>query len=657
MKRSPFANRLLKVQAMKNLQSLTAVLCVWLAAAPWTYAQQERKEDTTPRLESESPQWYSRFTNPYQPRIVPPVNVSNTTRLDSLLRAGNLYLSLQDAIALAVENNLDVEVQRYEFEFADADLTRAKSGASIQGIPTNVTTGMPNGAGGLIGNTNTGIGSTGAQTSLPLGVSFDPTFTSTVNWGHTSTPLSNTVVSGLTEQVATTKVANFGITQGFVTGGSATLSYSNSNQFTNSYTNTYNPATTSSLDLSVAQPLLQGFGLALNRRTVRIALNNVKAADLVFKQQVINVVANVTQLYWNLVYFNNDLDVKRRAVAVSKKLLSDNTAQVEVGTLAPIAIVQAEAQVATDEQALVQSQTNVLQQETILKSALSRNGLASPAVGEARIVCTDRIRVPDVEAIEPIQDLVERALDNRPELAQSRIQIDNSKLNLEGIRNQLLPSISAIADLRNNALSGAANTLPNPITGFSVAHPNPLITTTTPPNPFFIGGYGTVLAQLFARNFPNYTVGVQLNIPLRNRAAQANMITQEVTLRQNELSVQRLVNQIRVDVQTALTAVQQSRAQYQASVRARILQEQTADAEQKKLAVGASTPYNVILMQRDLWQAEDAEVQAQAAYALARTQLDWATGMTLQKNNVVLDEAKAGRISRAADAIPPGGNR
>src|SRR5581483_10885830 len=212
---------------------------------------------------------------------------------------------------------------------------------------------MPNGAGGLIGNTNTGIASSGAASSLPLGVSYDPTFTGTVNWGHTSTPSSNTVVSGLTEQISTTKLANFGITQGFITGGSATLSFNNQNQFQNSYTNVFNPATTSSLDLSLNQPLLQGFGIALNNRTIRIATNNLKAADLVFKQQIINVVANVSELYWNLVYFNNDLDVKRRAVAVSTKLLNDNKAQVEVGTLAPIAIVQAEAQVATDEQALV----------------------------------------------------------------------------------------------------------------------------------------------------------------------------------------------------------------------------------------------------------------------------------------------------------------
>jgi len=363
----------------------------------------------------------------------------------------------------------------------------------------------------------------------------------------------------------------------------------------------------------------------------------------VFNQQVINVVANVSQLYWNLVYFNNDLDVKRRAIEVSTKLLNDNRAQVDVGTLAPIAIVQAEAQVASDQQALVQSETNVLQQETIIKSALSRNGIADSRFRSARIIPTDPIRVPDIEPIEPYQDLVQRALDNRPELSQSRIQIDNSKLALQGTRNQLLPQVSVFGDLRNNALAGSINTLPNPNTGFVPTHVT---------DPFFVGGYGDILTQLFGRNFPNYTVGVQLSIPLRNRAAQANMITQELNLRQNELSVQKLINQVRVDVQTALTAVTQARAQYQAATKARIFNEQSADAEVKKLAVGASTPYNVILMQRDMWAAQDAEVQAQALYILARVQLEWATGQTLEKNNVQIDEAKAGHVSRPPNSIP-----
>jgi outer membrane protein len=637
---------------MKQLQSFlaspsraVAILCIGMAAAPGGWAQSpEPGSNPGPRLDSENPHWYSSLTKPYESRTIPPVNVSNTTRLDSLMRAGNLYLSLADAIALAIENNLDVEVQRYEFSFADADLLRAKSGNAIIGIPTSVTSGMPTGATGLLGNLNTGVASSGASTSLVPGITYDPMVTGTVSWGHITTPLSNSVVSGLTDSISTNKTANFGITEGFVTGGYATLSYNNLTQLQNSFTNTYNPATTSSIDLTITQPLLQGFGLAMNNRTIRIARNNLHAADLVFKQQVINVVANVAVLYWNLVYFNNDLDVKRRSVATSIKLLNDNKAQVQVGTLAPIAVVQAEAQVASDQQALVQSETNVLQQETIIKSALSRNGLASQPVASARIIPTDHIQIPEV---------IETALDKRPELAQSQVQIENSKLNLVGVKNQLLPQLSAVVDLRNSALSGTANALVNPRTGFSIANPAPGVPPSTVPDPFFIGGYGNILGQLFGRNFPNYTVGVQLNIPLRNRAAQANLMTQELNLRQSQLSVQRLINQIRVDVQTALTAVTQARAQYQAAAKARILQEQTADAEVKKLAVGASTPYNVILMQRDMWAAQDAEVQAQATYILAKVQLDWSVGETLERSNVVLDEAKTGHVSKPADALPP----
>jgi outer membrane protein len=650
---------------MRSLQPFVAVLCVWLVAGPASAQQitpqnsqqpaanspqaagqrpahDAVEEDTTPRLE-EGGHWYSRFQYPYMPRVVPPVNVSNSLRIDSLMRAGNIYLSLNEAIALALENNLDIEVQRYEYAYANADLLRAKSGASIQGIPTNVTSGVPNGAAGIIGTGNAGLAASGAASSLTPGSSFDPTFNSTVQYAHISTPQQNTVTTGVTSLVSVSKTANFNIAQTFSTGGTVTLGYNNINNEQNAFPNNFNPVTTSNLDLAITQPLLQGFGRYLTTRTIRIAQNNIKAADYVFKQQVINVVANVAALYWNLVYFNNDLDVKRRAIAVSTKLLNDNKAQVDVGTLAPIAIVQADAQVASDQQALVQSETNVLQQETILKSTLSRNGLANPAIATARIIPTDRIYVPDVEPIEPYQDLVNRALDNRPELAQSRIQIDNSKLNLQGVRNQMLPTINAIGDLRNNALAGSVNTQPNPTTGVIPSHNA---------DPFFIGGYGNILSQLFGRNFPNYTVGVQLSIPLRNRSAQANMMTQELNLRQSELSVQRQINQIRVDVQTALTAVNQARAEYQAATKARILQEQTADAEAKKLAVGASTPYNVILMQRDMWAAQNAEVQTQALYILAKVQLAYATGVTLQTYDIQIDEAKSGHVSRPPNPLP-----
>jgi len=628
---------------MRQLQSSIAALCALLLAAPPSFAQQP--------LPQERPRWYSGVTQPYQARPLAPVNVSNTSRIDALLRAGNLYLSLSDAIALALENNLDVEIQRYEFSIAEADLLRARSGASIQGIPTSVLPGVPTGANlALLGSSSAGLGASGDSSALATlggGLSFDPFVTGNLNFGHTTSPQSNTVTTGTNALVTTNKTANFGISQSFLTGGTASLAYNNIQQEQNSFRSSVNPFTTSSLDLSVVQPLLQGFGFAQNNRTIRIAKNNLKAADYVFRQQLINTVANVVQLYWNLVAAISTVNVNNQAVAVAQKLYDDNKKQVEIGTLAPIEVVRAEAQLATAQQALVAAQSAVLQLESVLKSALSRNGLTSQAILDAHVVPTDPIRIPEVEPVEPIQDLVSKALDNRPDLAQSRVQIDNAQIALTGTRNALLPTLNATGDFRSNALVGSQNTLIGPVLPQTGQVQNPPIA-----DPFFVGGYGTILSQLFGRNFPTYSIGLSLNIPLRNRAAQANIATASLNLRQSQLLVQRQTNQIRVDVNNATIALSQARAQYQAAVKGRVLQEQTLDADQKKLALGATTVYQVIQDQRDLTTAAAAEVTAQAAYAGARVQLDVSTGSTLANNNVVLEEAKAGKVSRVSSAPP-----
>jgi outer membrane protein len=632
---------------MKQFHTYVAVLCAVLVATPATFGQQNPGVDTRGPLGTERPHWYSGVAQPYQPRVVPPVNVSNSSRIDALLRAGNLYLSLSDAIALALENNLDVEIERYEFSLAEADLLRAQSGAGINGIPTGVLPGIPTGAGlGLLGSSGTGIGSAGAISPLGAGLSFDPFISGNVNFGHTTVPQSNTVLSGTNALVTTNKTANFALVQAFSTGGSVALNYNNIIQEQNSFRSTVNPFTNSSLDLTVTQPLLQGFGLALNNRNIRVAKNNIKAADYVFRQQLINSVANVVQLYWTLVAANSTVNVNQQAVAVAQKLYDDNKKQVEIGTLAPIEVVRAEAQLATAQQALVAAQSAVLQLEAVLKSALSRNGLASLPILEAHVIPTDPIRIPETEAIQPVQDLVSRALDNRPDVAQSRIQLNNADIILSGTRNALLPSLSFVGDMRSNALVGSQNTVEgvNATTG--------LLSTPPIADPFFVGGYGTVLAQLFGRNFPTYSVGLSLTIPLRNRAAQANLATASVNLRQNQLLLQRQINQIRVDVQNAITAVNQARTQYEAAVKGRVLQEQTLDADQKKLALGATTVYQVIQDQRDLTTAAAAEVTAQATYAGARVQLDVATGSTLANNNVEFDEAKTGHVSKAPSTPP-----
>src|SRR5665213_352848 len=368
-------------EIMKQLQSSIAVLCALLVAAPTSFAQE-------PSLEPR-PRWYSGITRPYEARPLAPVNVSNSSRIDALLRAGNLYLSLSDAIALALENNLDVEIERYEFSIARADLLRARSGASIQGIPTGVLPGVSTGANlALLGSSSAGLAANGdlsALATLGPGLSFDPSLTGNLNFGHTTVPQSNTVISGTSALVTTNKTSNFGLTQSFLTGGTASLAYNNIVQDQNSFRSTVNPFTNSSLDLSVVQPLLQGFGFAQNNRTIRIAKNNLRAADFVFRQQLINTVANVVQLYWNLVAAISTVNVNNQAVAVAQKLYDDNKKQVEIGTLAPIEVVRAEAQLATAQQALVAAQSAVLQLESVLKSALSRNGLTSQAILQAHV--------------------------------------------------------------------------------------------------------------------------------------------------------------------------------------------------------------------------------------------------------------------------------
>jgi outer membrane protein TolC len=644
------------LQLMKQVQSYIAVLCVMLVMAPQTFAQSPAAQPVgnpppVPQPDSRLARYYSDVVRPYQSARYPAVNVSNSSRLDALLRAGNLYLSLSDAIALSLENSLDVEIERYDYPLAQADLLRAQSGASILGVPTGVLGGIPNGAGVLLGSISSGLGAGSVLNSigaLGTGLSFDPVITSNLNFGHTTTPQSNTITSGTSALVTTNKTYNFGYSQSFLSGGTVNLSYNNIIQDQNSFRSTVNPFTTSSIDLNFSQPLLQGFGFAMNNRTIRVAKNNLRATDYVFQQQLINTVANVVQLYWNLVSSNQQVEVQKRAVDVSQKLYDDNQKQVDIGTLAPIEIVRAEAQLATSQQALVAAQSLALQYETVLKSAVSRNGLADLAIMDAHVVTTDPIRIPEVEAIQPIQDLVSKALDNRPDLAQSRVQIDNAEIALTGTKNALLPLLSAVGDMRSNALIGAQNGVIGP-----VSPTTGLVQTPPLADPFFLGGYGGVLGQLFARNFPTYSVGLNLNIPLRNRAAQANVATASLNLRQNQLQVQRQINQIRVDVQNALIGINQARAQYQAAVKGRVLQEQTLDADQKKLALGATTVYQVIQDQRDLTTAAAAEVAALATYASAEIQLAIATGTTLSRYNVEFNEAKAGRVAKPPSPLPP----
>ncbi len=645
---------------MTYIRPATVLICTMLVAGAPAAENAARRN---------SGGFFSGFTRPYRAQEIPPVDLTNSSRLESLLRAGRIYLSLQDAVALALENNLDIAVQRYSPMIADAALLRAQAGGLLRGVPTavqrattsalaQVTGGAAGigGAGGAGGGTAaalTGGGETGGTIIVQTGTAvpnLDPVLFTQANFSHRTNPQTNSFTTGTNSLIIRNDVANFGIQKGFLTGGTISFGWNNSRVETNAGRSDFNPATSASFSLSIQQPLLRGFGLAVNNRNIRIAKNNRKVSDLAFRQQVITTVAAIVSAYWDLVSFNENVRVRQQTLALAEKLYEDNKKQVEIGTLAPIEVVRAEAEVASSRQALVQAETQLLQQETLLKNALSRTGVASPLIADARIVPTDRIYVPPSDPVSPVQDLIETALKNRPDVAQIELQIENTKIGLKGSRNSLLPQLDVVADFRNNALVGQINKLPIPAipgTGIGPQPRNPAAV-----DPFFIGGYGKALSQLFARNFPDYGIGFQFTVPLRNRSAQADMILDQLTLRQQELRRQALLNQVRVDVRNALTALQQARAAYEAAVKARELQEQTLEAEQKKYALGASTIFFVIQAQRDLAQARSAEVAAASQYAKAKVQLEAATGRILEAYNISIEEALEGRVSRPPSPLP-----
>jgi outer membrane protein TolC len=651
---------------MTGIRSYLAVLCALLLAAPaGGFAADPQQSQpgqpgasASPPLEETAPAKtgiVGKITNPYRSAGQPQNSLADSPRLESLLRAGNLYLSLQDTIALALENNLDIAIERYGPLLAEAALRKAEAGGLASGVSTSVlsgpssatvsssgtTAGANNSAGAISSNaSSSAVGASAITSSGPAIPSLDPMLSGSLNWGHLTTPQSSAFLTGTNELIQSQNVGNFGIQQSFLTGTTVSLGLNNTSVNSNNPRSDFNPATTSSLTLSLSQHLLQGFGPGVNARQIRIAKNNREVSDITFKLQVETTVAAVMELYWDLVSFNESVQVARDALTAANRLLEDNRKQVEVGTLAQIEVVRAEAEIASSEQTLLVAETRTLQQETILKTALSRTGVSNPAVAAAHIITTDRIEIPAVEPVTPIQDMTALAISSRPELAQSRIQLSNQELTIRGSKNALLPTLDVVANLSNSALAGQINPLPA-LPG--TAHSN---------TAFFIGGYGTVLAQLFARNFPNYSVGLNLNIPIRNRAAQAQVISDELTYRQQQLSLQRLENQVRVDVQNGMIGVSQARAGYQAALKAQVLQAQTLDAEQKKLALGASTIYNVILAERDLVTAQSNLVAAEAAYTKAKVELDRATGQILYNNNVSVDDAAKGVVARPPSPIP-----
>ena len=618
----------------------------------------------TPEIAGSSGGIFSSITHNYRPRVVRAVSFEDSPRLEKLMRAGQIYLSLRDAIALAIENNLDLENARINPKLSDANLLRASAGQLLRNVnsslnsgPSSASLGVLSGANSL-GNSGGGGGSSsqnGVLSGLNVQLSgssipnLDPTLFGSWQSAHTTTPLSSNFVTGTNFLVTQYQNAIAGIQKGFLTGTTVSMNLNNTLGLRqNSPQNDFNPITSAALQLQVTQNLLQGFGYATNNRAIRVAKNQRHTSDLAFKQQVIATVTNVANLYWDLVSFNESLRVKQEALELNQTLSKDNRRRAELGAIAEIDLIQSQAELKSAQQDVINAETQVRQQEMTLKSVLTRGGLDNLAVLTAHIVPMTPIAIPTQEPVVPIQDLIGEAIRNRPDVEQSRVGLENSRISMLGTKNALLPTLQAFVNLQNNGQAGDVNAIPARVT----AGGQELVRNPSTVNPYFLGGYGTALGQVFGRNFPNYTVGVQLSMSLRNRAAQADLITDELTYRQSQIQDRQLQNNIKVNVANNWVVVSQARSAYDTSIQARELQEQTLAGARRKYELGTSTFLDVLIVQRDTVSRRLTEIDARNQYVRARTTLEQVTGRILRSYDVDIEDAVAGAVRREPDALP-----
>jgi outer membrane protein len=603
---------------------------------------------------SKSARQLPNFLAPYIPRKVPPPSFGNTPRIEELLKDGKVMLSLDDAIALALANNLDLAIARYNLPTADTDILLTNAGGSPRGVNTGVVQGTPGGtgaasagaSGGGAGGTSAGAGGAGAggggivQTTSGAGPtpdSFDPILSGTLNFEHARFPVANAVTIGANSLSQNQTTANFTYFQGFSTGTAVTVTFNNSRIASSNRFNFLNPTLQSSFRATVRQHLLQGLGRGINRRLIVQAKNNKKITEESFRQQVISTVTQIQNIYWDLVAAYEDVKVKEQSLALAQKTLSDNKKQVEIGTLAPIEIVRAQSSVAQGEQDLLTSRTNLQLQELFMKNAITRNLPGNSALMQAHVVPIDTVAIPQQENLPPVDELIQVAYANRPDYIQARITLKNDEINMRGANNGLLPTLDILGFYGASGQGGPANSLNTSICGSPGSNPANCV-------PIASTGFSNAFDNLFNSSGPDKGVGFNLTIPLRNRAAQAVQVRSQLEYRQAELRVKQLENQIGITVRNDQFAVNQNRARVVAAREAQRLAAQTLDAEQKKYALGASTYFNVLTTQRDLAQAESNVVAAEIAYAKSKVQLDADTARTLDRNNISLNDAVVGVV-------------
>ncbi len=554
--------------------------------------------------------------NPYRPIKIEEPTLTNSPRIDQLIHDGKLEISLQDAVELALENSLDIVVQRYNPWIADTDILRTLGGGAGRGL--------------------SGTGTASVLGNIPS-LNFDPQVTASISYDDRNTPINNPFISGtgissLSKLVTHTATYNTQYSQGFATGTGFFASYDNTRSSSSSSANLFNPSVQSSLFVGFSQELLNGFGLLPNTRNIRIAKNSRKIADWQFTLQAITTVTNTITAYWELVFARENVKVQQQAVTVAEKLYNDNRKQLEIGTMAPLDVTRAESELATDRQNLIVAQTAKLQLEQVLKNDIAKNPLASNLIN-VEIIPTDLPKQPEAVEAPSFEEAVKEAFAKRPDLQQQVLNLQNGDIEVRATRNALLPTATLVAQYGTVGLGGNQVLLGPPVSTKS-------------------GGYGDASSQVFHSNFPDYSVSVSVSVPLRNRQAQADNQRAILTHRQLEAQMQQLKNAALLDVRTTYIALEQDRGRVEAAAKARELQQQTFDAERKKYELGASTVFLVIQTQRDLILAQGTELRSLADLVEAKANYERAVGRTLEVNHVTIADAKSGEADR--DTLIPG---
>jgi outer membrane protein len=624
------------------------------------------KEYAKPKLHFPDP------INPYTTRDIAPANLSNTPTIERLMHDGKVYLSISDAIAIAIENNLDIAIARYNLNIADTDIWRAKAGSGISGVNSGVVQNTPSsnpiggqitslpvaiggggeassvgGGGGQVGSgqggTSIAAGGAGAGAgglvsstlgSGPQPSSFDPIVTGTFQLDRSSIGC-NTPLCATKQNLAG---ADFSYAQGFHWGTDMAITFNSTRVSSNGTYDFLNPVLNSSFQFKLTQHLLQGRGFAVNTRFIKIAKNNREISDAAFRLQIISTVNQIESMYWNLVYAHELAKVQKEQLALAQKTLELDKVQVDIGSLEHIEVVRAQTAIAADEQSLTTAVTDLELQQLLMKNALSRS-LVDPVLVDAEVIPTSTMEMPAEEKIAPTQDLVDEAFHHRPDLAEARINLVNNAISNKAVRNALLPSLDLSAFYGGAGLGGSSNSA-------SICYFDPqLCGLKTPPSRQPPISFGETLNQLVDSSLPDKGIQLSLSVPLRNRTAQATQVRSELEYRQAQLRLQQLENEIRIEVRNAQFGVQQNRLSVTAARAATELGRQALDYEQKKFEIHASTSIQVLQAHMALTQAEATLLSAKISYERAELELDRATGLLLEHAGIRMADAERGEVT------------